>query len=88
MLNHNNAIAMKIAIHSIQKTLYEGSAEKVICETPQGQMTVLDHHLPLISRVVGPSLAVVQKNGERAEIKLTGGFLEVRPGSEVVVLAQ
>lgn len=79
---------MHIAIHSISKTLYDGTAKKLICETPQGQMTVLDHHLPLISRISGPSLAVVQKNGERAEIKLSGGFLEVRPGSEVVILAE
>ena len=79
---------MHIAIHSLQSTLFEGEAEKLICETPMGQMTVLDHHLPLIARVIGPSLAVVRKTGERTDIPLAGGFLEVRPKSEVVVLAQ
>ncbi|MFY9462872.1 MAG: hypothetical protein WAP52_01665, partial [Candidatus Sungiibacteriota bacterium] len=79
---------MHISIHSLQSTLFDGEAEKLICETPMGQMTVLDHHLPLISRVNGPSLVVVQKNGERAEVLLAGGFLEVRPNSEVIVLAQ
>ncbi len=79
---------MHISIHSIQKTLFDGEAEKLICETPMGQITVLDHHLPLIAEITGPSIAVVQKNGERAEIPLARGFLEVRPGSEVVILAQ
>ncbi len=79
---------MHISIHSIQKTLYEDEAEKLIAETPMGQMTVLDHHLPLISQITGPSLAVVQKNGERAEIPLASGFLEIRPNSEIVILAE
>lgn len=79
---------MKISIHSISKTLYDGEAEKLICETPMGQMTVLDHHLPLITQIMGPSLAVVQKTGERSEIPVSAGFLEVRPESEVVILAE
>ncbi len=79
---------MKVSIHSVQSTLYEGEAEKLIAETPMGQITVLDHHLPLVSTIIGPSLAVVRKNGERAEVPLAEGFLEVRPESEVVILAQ
>ena len=78
---------MRVSIHSIQQTLYDGEAEKVICWTPQGQITVLDHHLPLISRLTGPNLTVMEAGGERREMPLQGGFLEVRPGSEVVVLA-
>lgn len=78
---------MKISIYSIKETLYEGEAEKLICHTPQGQITVLDHHIPLISRLTGPDLTVVQKNGERRDLQLVSGFLEVRPGSDAVILA-
>lgn len=78
---------MKVSIYSIQQTLYEAGAEKIICRTPQGQITVLDHHLPLISRLTGPNLTVVEAGGERRDMPLAGGFLEVRPGSEAVVLA-
>ncbi len=79
---------MNVAIHSIGGTLYAGTAEKLICDTPQGQMTVLDHHLPLIARISGPSMSVVQKTAERSDIALSSGFLEVRPNSEIVILAQ
>lgn len=78
---------MKIAVYSIQQTLFEGEAEKLICRTPQGQITVLDQHIPLISSLVGPRLEIVGHDGKTNEIPFKGGFLEVRPGSEVVVLA-
>lgn len=77
---------MRVSIHSIQKTLYEGAAEKLICRTPQGQITILDHHLPMISRVIGPSAEIVDKEGKRSIIDIDSGVLEVRPESEVVLL--
>ena len=79
---------MRVSIHSIQSTLFEGEAEKVIVATPLGQMTVLDHHMPLISRLNGPVVTLAQKNGAQSDIPLAGGFLEVRPGSRVVILAE
>jgi len=81
-------VAMHISIHSIQSTLFEGEAEKVIAATPQGQMTVLDRHLPLISRINGPSVTITARDGRQSDIPLAGGFLEVRPGSRVVILAE
>jgi len=78
---------MKIAVYSIQQTLFSGEAEKLICHTPQGQITVLDQHIPLISSLVGPRLEIVGRNGKINEIPFKGGFLEVRPASEVVILA-
>ena len=78
---------MKVAIYSLQDILFEGEAEKLIVSTPAGQMTVLDQHIALISSLTGPSLEVVDKKGEKNIIKLVSGFLEVRPESEVVILA-
>lgn len=79
---------MHISIHSIQSTLFEGEAEKVIAYTPQGQITVLDHHLPLISRINGPSVTIAGRDGRQSDIPIVGGFLEVRPESHVVILAE
>lgn len=78
---------MKVAIYSIQETLFEGEAEKLIVSTATGQMTVLDQHIPLISSLSGPSLEIVDKKGKKNIIELMSGFLEVRPESEVVILA-
>ena len=78
---------MKVSIHSIQKTLYEGSAEKLICRTPQGQITVLNDHIPLITKIMGPVVIAQGPGGKRHEVALSGGIFEVRPESEVVILA-
>lgn len=79
-------IIMKLFVYSIKKSLYEGNAEKLICTTPQGQITVLDHHTPLITKVTGPAVEIVDKRGEKVIIDLDSGVLEVRPESEVVLL--
>lgn len=78
---------MKVSIHSIQSTLFQGEAEKLVARTSEGQITVLDHHVPIISTLVGPDIEIVQKNGEKKSISIASGVLEVRPESEVVVLA-
>ena len=78
---------MKVAIYSIEKTLFEGEAEKLIVETDGGQMTVLDHHIPIVTRIYGPTVYLIRREAERVTIPLEKGILEVRPESEVVVLA-
>ena len=77
---------MHVSVYSLQNTLFSGSAEKLICRTPQGQITVLDHHLPLISTLIGPSVEVIDSKDKKVRIEIDSGVLEVRPESEVVLL--
>lgn len=79
---------MKLGIYSLEKTLFEGDAEKIIARTPMGEITVLDKHIPLISILNGPSVDVIDKNGEKTIIHISSGFLEVRPESETIILAE
>jgi F-type H+-transporting ATPase subunit epsilon len=79
---------MKVAIYTIQKTLFEGEAEKLIAQTTLGEITVLENHLPLISTLEGSSVKIVNKNREEVKINILSGFLEVRPESEVVIIAE
>lgn len=78
---------MKVSIYTIQKTLFEGGAEKLIAQTPMGEITVLNNHLPLISTLNGPSIKIFDQQGQKNIIKIMSGFLEVRPKSEVVIIA-
>jgi len=78
---------MRLSIHSLQKTLFQGEAEKIIARTPMGEITVLDGHIPLVTPLTGLELRVVDKKGISDIITLVSGFLEVRPESEVVILA-
>lgn len=79
---------MKLSIHSLQKTLFDGETEKIIARTTTGEITVLEGHIPLISSLKGPSLEIIDKKGKSDIIKIDSGFLEIRPESEVVILAQ
>ena len=81
-------LTMHLSIHSIQKTLFDGACEKVIARTPQGQITVLDHHLPIITLITGPFVEATDSRGKMIRIPMTGGFLEVQPESKIVILAE
>ncbi len=70
---------MRVSIYSIQNTLFEGNAEKLIAKTPMGEITVLENHLPIISRVLGPHVTIGMSNGETRMIEFSTGVLEVRP---------
>ena len=77
---------MKLSIYSLKETLFEGEAEKIIARTPAGEISVLAHHVPIVTPLEGPELAIVDKTGKRDILNIVSGFLEVRPESEVVAL--
>lgn len=78
---------MKLSIYSLQSTLFEGEVESLTLPTPTGEITVLANHIPLISLVKSGEVRYTH-SGTKDAIKLPGGVLEVRPGSEVVILAE
>ena len=79
---------MKLSIYSIKQTLLETTAEKVTIPTPQGEITVLDNHIPLITLVKSGIIAYYTSQNQWQEIAFSGGVAEIRPGSELVLLAQ
>ncbi len=78
---------MKIGIYSLQTVLFEGEAEKVIAKTSMGEITVLEDHIPLISKLVKSTIRLVQKDGSEKLVPINSGVIEVRPRSKVIILA-
>lgn len=78
--------SMKLSIYSLEKTLYQGEAKKIIAQTTTGEITVLDTHIPLITVLRGPVVTIIDKNNKQSIIEIVSGFLEVRPESKIVVL--
>ncbi len=78
---------MKLSIYTLTNTLFNGQADKLIARTSTGEVTILDGHLPLISSLIGP-IDVVDKDGKKIIINIASGFMEVRPNSEVVIVAE
>ncbi len=92
---------MQLRIYTIRKTIYEGETTRVTLPTAVGQVTILDNHEPYVTILRPGSLfyaAAVQSELPQSGVKsalryeqrtlpINGGFLEVREGNEVRILA-
>lgn len=79
---------MKLGIYSLQKVLFQGDAKSINCATSSGEITILDHHLPLISLLKAGTITIVDHAGQEHFIPVSGGFLEVRAGNEAKFLVE
>jgi F-type H+-transporting ATPase subunit epsilon len=77
---------MHFKIATPEKVIYENDILQVTIPTQNGQITVLPHHVPLISVLAAGELIIKNKNGEQV-IAVAGGFLEIRANNEVIILA-
>ncbi len=77
---------LKFRIATPDRVVLETEAERVTCPTQLGEVTILPDHIPLAANLSAGEMTIVEKGGPRY-LAVTGGFLEVRPGNEVVILA-
>jgi len=75
---------MKLSILTLDKALYEGQALSVSAPGIEGQLQVLEHHVPLITALKRGTVKV-QAGKEVKEFSIENGVLEVRP-EEVNIL--
>lgn len=69
-----------------EKVLFEDQVLQVSVSTTMGQITILPHHLPLVSQLA-PGEVVVRYNGnDESLMAVSGGIVEVLP-DQVVILA-
>ena len=77
---------LKVTIIGKDKIAYEGEAEAVFVPTQTGIIEVLPNHAQLVSALSSGEL-VLKTGSEDKKFKVSGGVLEVRPESHVVILA-
>lgn len=69
---------LKIKIISPDKVLFSGEVERIIVPGMMGRFEVLTNHAPIISILEKGSVAYDVANGERNELQISGGFIEVQ----------
>lgn len=74
------------SITTPEREVFRGSVDSVTLPTMMGEITILPNHIPLVSALI-PGAVMVRQKGEEKFLAVSGGFIEVRSGSEVVVLA-
>jgi F0F1-type ATP synthase epsilon subunit len=79
---------MKIGVYSLQKVLFEGDVLSINCQTASGEITILEHHRPLISILKKGTLKIIDKEKNEHYIPVTSGLIEVRTGDEAKFLVE
>ena len=69
-----------------QGIVYESEIDKITIPTEAGEITVLPDHSPLVS-VVSAGELLVHKGKDIIAMAVSGGILEIRPESELYILA-
>lgn len=77
---------MKIKVVSLKGVLYSGEGKSFNVPTQSGEITVLDHHRPLITILKKGSGKITNGEGKENKFEIAGGFLEVNTENEVVAL--
>ncbi|TSC67329.1 MAG: F-type H+-transporting ATPase subunit epsilon [Parcubacteria group bacterium Gr01-1014_72] len=75
---------MKLFIYSLEKTLFEGEAEAVQVPSVDGELGILNGHIPLITALKTGTVRVAHADAAPLAIPVSGGYLEV--GKNRVVL--
>ena len=77
---------LKLKIVSPERVLLETLAQSITLPTPDGQITLLPNHIPLVSQV-SPGEMVVRAEGKEQFLYVSGGFVQVEQGGVVKLLA-
>ena len=69
-----------------ERVVFKIEADEVTLPTQEGEITVLPGHVPLVAVLVPGMMTVRSGNGE-SYVAVSGGFIEIQPGSQVIILA-
>jgi F-type H+-transporting ATPase subunit epsilon len=79
---------MQVGVYSLQKVLFQGDAKSINCHTRSGEITILDHHEPLISILEKGEIKIVDRDEKETYISVDSGFLEIDSGSHAKILVE
>jgi F-type H+-transporting ATPase subunit epsilon len=77
---------IKFQIITPERVVFTDEIDQITAMTKDGEITVLPGHIPIIT-VLQPGELRCKKGADEFPMAVSGGFLEVRPDSSVVVLA-
>lgn len=77
---------MRFQIVTPEKVVFSDNIDQISMMTEDGEITVLPHHIPLVS-TLKPGELRYKKAGEEFAVAVSGGFGVVRDDGSIVVLA-
>ena len=77
---------INLKIITPERVVFEDSVDSVSAMTENGEITILPNHIPLVSLLRAGEMRL--KDGkENSLLAVSTGLIEVRPGNQVVILA-
>ena len=73
------AMTMHIDIVSAEVEIYSGTVTEVYAPAEMGEVGIMAHHAPLLTRMKPGEVRVVKLSGEVESFFVNGGILEVQP---------
>jgi len=64
---------MKVKIFKAEEVVYEGEAEKVTVPAQNGEMTILPHHISIVTNLQHGRLIVHKNDGDKFQTEISGG---------------
>jgi F0F1-type ATP synthase epsilon subunit len=77
---------MRAKILSLKGTEFEGEIVSLNIKTTSGEITVLDHHLPLLTVLTKGNAVITMPDGSKKNLAIISGFLEVGKGNTLSAL--
>ena len=69
-----------------ERTVLKEELTSLTCPTTMGEITILPNHVPLVAELKSGELHAKTSTGD-SFIFISGGFVQINPGSKVIVLA-
>ena len=76
---------MKVFIHSLEKTLYEGDASVTVLPAESGEISVLEGHVPLSTALSKGVIRVKGSDASQHDFQIVSGFAQVN-GNHLIIL--
>lgn len=77
---------MKVHIAKVDEVLWSGEAASLTAPALEGEVTILPHHIPLVTPLKAGDLTITPKEGNKVEFSVSGGLLEVSADGATVLL--
>lgn len=81
-----NKGVLHIQLTTPERIVYKADVEELSLPTSMGEITILPHHIPLVANLAQGEIRAKEKDKVLA-FACSGGFIEVKPSGEVVILA-
>ncbi len=68
---------MQLSVYSLKKIHFEGEVVSVNLKTTTGEITILDHHRPLISELASGTMKIIDTEKKEHFVPVLNGFIEI-----------